>query len=820
MRKILLSLMLLVLFALLFGELPQELQKSGNPKLYAGLSEKAGQNLKQLPRKLAQPYRELLKDHDDILMAYLLAYEADSKLAETDPKIVLENYSEIVKLLEQKGMDYSAEFFLSYIARQSVSDERISPYRKAMLEDGLDTVLEIADPLERYRATASWCVEKLLFMQTSGRDQSPLDITRKSLTGRCEEMQILFVAAARTVGLPSRPASTPWWAHMDNNHAWAEVFLDDEWHYTGDMDAAYFPDQTWFSGMIDKTVLILAEGSLASAEDEVLIRGKYDTIINSTPNYARGRTRRVEIICVDEETNPLADVQVGVMVYNWGALRPIIYLKSDAKGRLGFSAGSGDFYLSGYKDGKHALSLVKASEQKKVAVEMVLLEQDLKPIDVVLNYPGNEMEWQEAPAEYREDIAARKEIWQDTIDAWQERAQASVVPDSVAILARGNLGELEEFWRSHQPVEDGFIGLLMAFDPKFLWQADAELFAAVYRFWQQQDQDLPPEIFAPTVYYEELPRPKIVKGYATLYPKAFIKKGKTQQDRMQKALKWQKRNFKIDPEKALSGQPRLDILAAQKHLSDTQYRMLAIYILRANGIPADFTRLPDNILVHLDDDWHYYDLKLGRLAADEKREESPNYLEIYLTDEDGVPISNARDHFSPTRFVEGMFYNINSEVHELGGGNYQMARPEGDLQLNFGYRKSDSKTVLQMIPLALDADSLRIVAPGYPRTWEKAREDLLLLVDEEVLAEQDLLILGNHDQENSLRVAQKLLDADREFVFYGYTRQGSRRVPGYKFNPAWQALVREDPAYARTVITLFKTADGWSMYEGIWSKLP
>ncbi|MCB5248663.1 MAG: transglutaminase-like domain-containing protein, partial [Candidatus Cloacimonadales bacterium] len=233
MRKILLSLMLLVLFALLFGELPQELQKSGNPKLYAGLSEKAGQNLKQLPRKLAQPYRELLKDHDDILMAYLLAYEADSKLAETDPKIVLENYSEIVKLLEQKGMDYSAEFFLSYIARQSVSDERISPYRKAMLEDGLDTVLEIADPLERYRATASWCVEKLLFMQTSGRDQSPLDITRKSLTGRCEEMQILFVAAARTVGLPSRPASTPWWAHMDNNHAWAEVFLDDEWHYTG-----------------------------------------------------------------------------------------------------------------------------------------------------------------------------------------------------------------------------------------------------------------------------------------------------------------------------------------------------------------------------------------------------------------------------------------------------------------------------------------------------------------------------------------------------------------------------------------------------------
>ncbi|MDD2505819.1 MAG: transglutaminase-like domain-containing protein [Candidatus Cloacimonetes bacterium] len=820
MRKIVPLLILIVAVLQLNGILPKELQKSGNPTLYTTLQQKAGTNLNKLPRKLARSYREILQSNDDILMAYLLAYEADSKLAEASPQIVMENYQAITDLLQKEGMNYSAEFFLSYIAKQSVSDERLSPYRKAMLEDGLQEVLEISDPLQRYRAVASWCVGKMLFMQTSGRDQSPLDITRKSLTGRCEEMQILFVAAARTVGLPSRPASTPWWAHMDNNHAWAEVFLDAEWHYTGDMDAAYFPDQTWFSGMIDKTVLILAEGSLAAEDDEVLIRGNYDTIINSTANYAKDRTRRVEIICVDEDAKPLADVQVAVMVYNWGALRPIIYLRSDANGRLGFSTGSGDFYLSAYKDAKHALSKVTASEVKKITVELVLIEQDVKAIDAVMNYPGNEMVWREAPLQYQEEIASRKEAWQSTIDAWQERAKASPVPDSLALIARGNLGELEKFWQANTPVDDSFIGFLMGYDPKFMWQADAQLLEAVYRFWQDQDRDAPPELIMPSVFYEELPRPQIKKAKAILYPDSFRKSGKTPQKRMDKALKWQKRKYKIDGAKALSGQPRLDVLAAQKYLSDTQYRMLAIYILRANGIPAQFTRLPDNILVYRDDDWQYYDLKQGKLAKHEVQKQSSNYLDIMLTDADGVPINNAREHFTPTRFVEGAFYDINASVDELGAGRYRLAMPESEMQLNFGYRISDSKTAFKMIPITPGTDSLQIVAQEYPRTWEKASQEMLQMLDDTDLTGKDVVIFGNIDQENSMRIAQKLLDMDRGFVFYGYTQQGSHRLPGYVFNPVWQDMVHSDPGFAHAVITLYRTAEGWRMYEGIWSKLP
>ena len=57
------------------------------------------------------------------------------------------------------------------------------------------------------------------------KGSGPLDVANKSLYGRCEEWQILLVSIARTLGLPARPASTPWWAHQDDNHAWAEFLL-------------------------------------------------------------------------------------------------------------------------------------------------------------------------------------------------------------------------------------------------------------------------------------------------------------------------------------------------------------------------------------------------------------------------------------------------------------------------------------------------------------------------------------------------------------------------------------------------------------------
>ncbi len=824
MRASILIIISLLICMTLGASMDARFTQEGNPDLYHRIRNLAEDNLKNLPRSSKREYNNLLSEHDDIIMNYLIAYEEDGKLAEASPRDLLSNYQEIVRLLKMQASDYSPEFFLSYIARQSVSDERITAYRKAMLDAGLDQVIKIADPLERYRATASWCVEKLKFEQTSGRDLSPVDIIHHSLAGRCEEMQILFVAAARTVGLPSRPASTPYWAHMDNNHAWAEVWLDDGWQYTGDMDAAYFPNQTWFSGMVDKTVLILAQGSMITDEDEVLLSGRYEAVINSTPNYAGERTRKIEIRSVDETGAPLADVKVAVMVYNWGALRPIIVLKTDEDGRLDFSAGSGDFFLSAYKDGKSALLPVKASESTHLSLDLEMREDNSMEVDLMLSYPANEAEHRQAPQSYQEDIHHRKEIWQQTMDSWEAEVHSSGIMDSldVAINTRGNFGEYLKFYQAHQPIDPGFIDFLASYDPKFLWQADAALFEAVYRFWQSQDADLEPALFHPTVFYEELPRPtKSRRGYR-LYPENIIQTGKSQRDKMQKVLARMKKLYTIDDEKALSGLLRMDLAVKQKYLRGYQYRLLAISILRANGIPAAFTRLPDNILVHLDGDWQYYDLKEESFGREDSQDNDLITMRIRIQDEDGIPLMISSDRLSFNRYIEGLYYTINAQASPINDGEFEVELPPQQLYLHFGYRISDSRTAVQIHRLEPGTEELVLVARDYPRSWEDADEALLLLLDESLLEEKNLIILGNHDHENSLRILEHFLalDSRLDYAFVGHQRQGSRRLQNYLFSPSWQAHVRENPALAMPGITLFRSKDGWKAYIGRWESLP
>jgi hypothetical protein len=209
-RRLIILIAILALSVGLGANLPAAYTAKGNPALYDSLKVLAHQNLSLLDKPAQQAYTDLLRRHDDILMNYLIAFETDTNLAMADPASLESNYAHILPLLTQSKHSFSPEFFLSYVARQTVSDERIQAYRKAFLDDGLrELMTRSSDEVELYREVCKWCLERLTFQPTSGRDQSPLDITRKSYLGRCEEMQILFVAAARTGGLPARLPALP-----------------------------------------------------------------------------------------------------------------------------------------------------------------------------------------------------------------------------------------------------------------------------------------------------------------------------------------------------------------------------------------------------------------------------------------------------------------------------------------------------------------------------------------------------------------------------------------------------------------------------------
>ncbi len=820
---------------LLASYLPANFTNQGNPVLYKKMNKLAYSNLKKLDHYHQQAYKKLLKEQDDILMSYLIAYESDAILQIANPKDVLSNYLQIRSYLNTYGTDLSPEFFLSYVAHQTVADERITPYRAEFLRDGLREVLQNSkNDLELYRAVSLWCVSRLKFQPTSGRDQAPLDITQKSYLGRCEEMQILFISAARTVGLPARPSYVPWWSHTDNNHAWAEVWIDGAWHYTGDMDAAYYPDQTWFSGLIDKTVLILSKGTLPDATDEVLIQGRYECVINSIPIYAKEHTRILKIKTLDEQDNPLPETNVGLLVFNSGTLRSLIYIQTDDEGEFELSVGRGAFYLVADNENKRAMESVPSSEDKELYYELTLQEGPLPDQDEMLFYPASDFTWKNPSEEWNNGVEQAKAKWNRREQRFQDRifTYSDTLLGIVASSSRGNYNSFKGFWYRYPEPQKEFLNFLISedFDPKFLWQASSEQIIALYNFFLKIDgqkmtsSELTP-ILAPTVFYEELPQPvKYKKGIPQLYPDSFYQKGNTPLERMNSASGWLAKHYKINYSKALNGLLPLDIAIKQKYLTPLQYRMMAVNIARANKVPAYFSRQPDLIFIQFDNgDWGYYDLKKNAPQVDSKDSTAYTKLIVSLSDENGVPVTGLSDAVNLTRYQDGVFYWLDQVFSEDEPGLISISVPKDSYYLQAGYRVSDSQTAFQMKYLDLsETDSLfiNIICRDYPRQWsENLPPELLSILEEIDSSRFQVILIGNYDQENSIRLAEKIRSSGKNFLWLGY-EPSPQSIDNYTFSRKWQMLVNLEAQNRFRTITLFKQDGIWQYFEGMWERLP
>ncbi|MFO7660336.1 MAG: transglutaminase domain-containing protein, partial [Candidatus Cloacimonadaceae bacterium] len=405
--------------------------------LYKKLYSKAQDNLKNMPTEIRKDYTKLLKKHKDRVMAFLLAYEESGRLAAVSPAVVENHWRSVKELMQEQGIKTADEFFLSYVAKITVSDEAISDYRRQFegyniydsqyMFKGLNlkTIRKREqDPIELYRKMCLISTELLAYQPTSGRDLSPMDIAAKSLSGRCEESQILFVALCRTVGIPARPASTPWWAHQDDNHAWAEVFLNGQWYYSGDSDGGYWVNQTWFSALTGKMVLITAGGTLPAEDDEVLAQDKFGAVINSIKYYAGDKVRKINVNIVDRYGKPLAGAVLGIDVYNYYTLRPQAFTKTDEEGKKTFTAGQGAFYIMAFKDSLAALQFVPSSDQMELSLQITLNKSYLTEQYGIMHYPRVKPEFKDAPQEWKDDVAAAKARRQQQLDYMTELTSA------------------------------------------------------------------------------------------------------------------------------------------------------------------------------------------------------------------------------------------------------------------------------------------------------------------------------------------------------------------------------------------------------------
>ncbi len=244
------------------------------------------------------------------------------------------------------------ELFYHYILPHRVSQEPCQAWRKLMHDELWPRVKDL--PMQEAALEANrYAREYATFQSTNGRDQGPLTTMLRGV-GRCEEEMILYICAARSVGIPARTCSTPYWTYTDNNHAWCEAFADGRWWFLGGCEPEPELDRGWFAGPASRAGLVVssAYGDVVDSAEPILARRTGVTFINSTPVY--GDTCEVRAFCQTEFAS-----EVFVHIFNFGSLR--VLGRFPASGSI--VLGRGDFVLTAMSKAGPVAALVRTWDE-------------------------------------------------------------------------------------------------------------------------------------------------------------------------------------------------------------------------------------------------------------------------------------------------------------------------------------------------------------------------------------------------------------------------------------------------------------------------
>ena len=225
-----------------------------------------------------------------------------------------------------------------------------------------------------------WCGSRVTFKPTPAEDAGPLDTLERGY-GRCEEEGIFFNAVARSVGVPARMASTPYWTFKASNHAWCEVYTGERskrvaraWGFLGACEPAGKLNEAWFKGDVKRAAVVLSRAIGSPAADEVLTnRGGY-AVINSTRYYTK--PCRMSLKVVDAEGQPAGGAQLALYIFNEVGNEPYLRSAFEAAasddGVLTFDLGPGDYVVQARQGGVTGWAIATSVPGKEAACEIVL----------------------------------------------------------------------------------------------------------------------------------------------------------------------------------------------------------------------------------------------------------------------------------------------------------------------------------------------------------------------------------------------------------------------------------------------------------------
>ncbi len=203
-------------------------------------------------------------------------------------------------------------------------------------------------------------------------DLSPFAL-RKAGQGRCEELGILFICAARAVGIPARVAYVPMWRGSDSNHMWVEVWDGNTWlPFSVEQDAApagtgWFLPQTQYAGLVLAKGYGKAPAHLEKGE-ELLHSDAISFTINRTALYTTTGTA-----CLEAIGNTSTHTRLKVYVFNSGRPRSLYSKKAHD---LCLTLGTGTYLVSAETGDAMIFDLIRVIQNEHSRVRLNIPQND------------------------------------------------------------------------------------------------------------------------------------------------------------------------------------------------------------------------------------------------------------------------------------------------------------------------------------------------------------------------------------------------------------------------------------------------------------
>ncbi|MFO7810586.1 MAG: transglutaminase domain-containing protein [Candidatus Delongbacteria bacterium] len=282
---------------------------------------------------------------------FILDYSSPNDIAVLKPEYIVSN---IELALKSKELEYASLYddtvFKHFVLPLRASQEPFEDWRKRFYDELYPKVKDIKDIEKAAIVVNLWALEQMTYKPTHGKDQGPLTTIKRGY-GRCEEMMIIFMAAARSVGIPVRSAGTPLWNFTDSNHAWVEVWTPSGWKYLG--EPADRLNSAWFTKTTKRASVITSRAFGYYDGEDVIEQSDLATVISSIKYYTDEWDNC--IISIDDENGmPVRDAEVVLYAFSWGGIAPMFSVKTDVYGQVTVPLGKGTVYVGAYKEGTGA----------------------------------------------------------------------------------------------------------------------------------------------------------------------------------------------------------------------------------------------------------------------------------------------------------------------------------------------------------------------------------------------------------------------------------------------------------------------------------